>query len=283
MLQKRRYQQKGVGSIPKDLLGNIFSALIFGNREIVHRRFISRLGHHRAAVYKSPCAVGIVLLCKLLSYSVLFKNESCFKLRLLRIFGNAHSLHQVGTDMIRAEVKHRQTVDTPSGEYPDKEDGIHRNHPLITLRNETVQQAGITAYTHCGQQQNHVLVESFPIRQFKCVAKATAVRHRIGQSQIKRKRSHQGHQDQQSPCRCPAPDTEKQINTQTELHDSQQNSCRQIKISGYPVCQMKGFGIIFKLVLRSSRVDRFDKARQDKRTGQNQTTKINPAPFDFSL
>ncbi len=106
-LQVWRYEQEGVTLVVKHVLRDVLACLRVLDAEVVDRWHISLFCLHSLAVDELPGGVGVVVYRKLLSLSVLLQDEGGVKLGLFGSLRNLHSLGDVRTDVVWAEIKLR--------------------------------------------------------------------------------------------------------------------------------------------------------------------------------
>ena len=192
-IQIRRNEQHGVSLAVNHLVGDVLAIVASCNREVVYRRNISLRHLNRPAVYECPCGVGVVVESKLASLSVLLQYECCLKLRLLGSFGYLHTLANVGSHIIGAEVERRQDIQTVSRQGEDKQYGVVDYQPLSASAHQSRHFRRI-AHQNCrSSRKNHILEECLPVAEHYRVAKASAVAHRIADGEPKGERRHHRH------------------------------------------------------------------------------------------
>ena len=98
----------------ENFLCDIFPVLNIFYAEIMDRRYVTFFGLYGLGIDKLPCGVRIVINGKFFLFAILLQDEGCFKLRLLSTFWYFHAFLDVCTDVVWAEIKERQTPETPN-------------------------------------------------------------------------------------------------------------------------------------------------------------------------
>ena len=190
------HQQEGISHIRQHVFRDIITRAHIHHGEVVDRRLVSFFFQNGTRIDKGPCAVRIIVQCKLFLFPILFQDKDTLIYTRFRSFGNTHAFHDILSDLVRTEVQHRQTVQTVKRQCKYKEYRVQRNQPFHLSGNESDQHFPPLECNNRGKQQYDVLCKCLPVSQHPGIAETAAVRHRIENRQIQRQRCHENHQHQ---------------------------------------------------------------------------------------
>ena len=109
-LEMGRDEQEGISLVVEYLLGDVVTGSIVGNRKVVDGRHIAFFHEFTLALYECPCGVGIVVEGKLATLPVFLHHKGILVAGHLGALGYLHTLADVGSHMIGAEIEARQQV-----------------------------------------------------------------------------------------------------------------------------------------------------------------------------
>ena len=149
-------KQEGISAAVEDAVGEVVAhARLY--REVVDRRHIALGGLHGLGVDELPGGVGIVVKGELFLHTVLFKDEGCLELGLRRTGRNLHTFLDVHADMIGAEVKDRQLIETVGACGENEDDGVVDGYPLVGLRDKPIHAERFPPQQHSARREHDVL------------------------------------------------------------------------------------------------------------------------------
>ena len=269
-----RDEQEGISLVVEYLLGDVVTGSIVGNGKVVDGRHIAFFHQFTLAFYECPCGVGIVVEGKLATLPVFLHHKGILVAGHLGALGYLHTLADVGSHMIGAEIEARQQVQAVDAGGYDIDDGIVDGYPLVVLRHEAEHTLAAAAHHYGTGREHHVLEQRLRVGEVYGVAEAATVAHGVGYRYPYRDEGHHRHKRQYHPGGKPTAYGEEDEDAQRKLERCQRHRRTQREPVGHVVANRKRREIIAYLVLGTQRVDGLDISREDECHCQHRTADI---------
>ena len=244
-----RDEQEGVALAVNHFLGDIFARLRILYAEVVDRGHVAFFCLHRLAVDEGPGRVWIIVYRKLLPLAVLLQNEGGIKLRLLGSLRNLHTLGDVGTDVIRAEVELRQIPQAPDAHHDGEEEGVVDHYPLCLFRDEPRHLQRLSPKQDGENQEDDVLDECLHIGEHYGVTEASAILYWVCDDDPECNQRHHAHHGKGDFAHQSPSDGEEEEDTDGKLSSGKQYRHHQGAPVGKHPVDMQRFQIVGYLVL----------------------------------
>mgnify|MGYP006877993708 FL=1 len=275
------HEDESVALVGQHLLREVIVGCGICDGEIVDGGLVALLHLHGLAVDEGPGGVGVVVERKLLAHAALLQDECCLKLRLLGSCGDLHSLADVGSDMVGAEVEGRQIPKAQGRGDEDEEQRVVDDDPLVGLRDEAHHAERFPRHNRSHGEQQEVLQQRLAVGEVDGVAEASAVLDGLPAPKPHRDGGHDGHEGYDHAAHLSPSDGKEQEDAEAELHGGEQDARGERGPGGGVLLQVERFEVVADLVLGAQRVDGLDKAREDESQGERQAAEVDghtPSP-----